>query len=136
MRAALKRKPDHELDILVLSRQAYAEAKVEEHEIRVNGKMYDVARTKVSGNRVTVYCLHDEAEDDLMGFFAEIIGTPLEENSPVPDEILEFISMDFIAPENLITCGYTNEAQNQTRYFFPLKMSTLHVTTPPPWGVS
>jgi hypothetical protein len=136
MREALKLKPDYELNILVLSRQAYAEAKVEDHEIRVNGKMYDVARTKISGDQVTVYCLHDKAEDDLMGFLAEIIRTPLKENSHVPDEILEFIGMDFIAPDNLITCCYTNKDQNQTRYFFPLKMSTLRVSTPPPWCLS
>jgi hypothetical protein len=60
MREQMKHLPADQLDVLHLSYQEFLDARVEEHEVKVKGKMYDIARIEQSGDRVTVFGLHDE----------------------------------------------------------------------------
>jgi hypothetical protein len=67
-REALKYLPDSELDHFVLSPQEFKKARVNEREVLINGKMYDIARVHTGSEMIEVFALHDEAEDDLLAF--------------------------------------------------------------------
>src|SRR5687768_14442658 len=79
MRERLKLTADEELEILTLVAEDYKQAIADDHEVKVNGKMYDVARIKTLGDSVVVYCTHDEKEDDLLAFAAAIFSMPLKD---------------------------------------------------------
>ena len=62
MKAKLRTLPDEELEILVMRQENFNKARVEEDEMEVLGKMYDIARIKESGDTVIVYALQDAEE--------------------------------------------------------------------------
>jgi hypothetical protein len=97
MRAQLKQMPADKLELIKLSISDFEKAKVEEHEIKVSGKMYDISRIEKVGDTLFVYCLHDEAEDNLLAFLDKILTVPLKDKS-APSQVLKFTSLTFILP--------------------------------------
>jgi hypothetical protein len=97
MRESLKAYPDEKLEILTLSYEEYQNAKVEEGEIKVRGKMYDVARISQTGEIVTVLCLHDAHEDNLANLLGEIIAKPLDGDHKVPPIVVAYMGLIFIS---------------------------------------
>lgn len=91
MRLALKTKPAEELDVLELSAVEFQRARVDDHEIKVNGKMYDLARVEKKGDRLMVYCLHDKAEDNLLSLLDSILKNASKDKKPVPGSGLSFL---------------------------------------------
>ena len=133
MRAKLRVLPDDQLEILMLSREGYKESRVDDHEVRVKGKMYDVARVETTRDSVRIYCLYDEKEDSLIALCTELIGKPLESGSSLPGAILKFIGLHFIVFEDAMSftsarfpiaelCGYT----------FNTCTPDSEIATPPP----
>jgi hypothetical protein len=134
MRRALQQKPDKELEILVLTREEFAEARVEEHEVKVDGRMYDIARTRPDGDMIKIFCLHDANEDDLMAFLDEIVSRPIDQTHSMANSAFQFISLIFIIPEehrSVSTIVFTS--QNAARYFFNLIEFCSTPSSPPPW---
>jgi hypothetical protein len=134
VREALILRPDNEFEILVLSNDAYQKSIVEEGEIRVNNKMYDVARITNLRDSVKVYALHDGKEEDLQSLLNEIVSKPLNGKSAVPNAVLLYLSLVFITPAHDIIIG-TNDQEEflTTSYCFSMKPAVLLQETPPPW---
>lgn len=97
MKAKLKELPAEKLELIKLSSIAFKKARVDEHEIKVNGKMFDISRIEKSGDSYFVYCLHDKAEDGLLAFLDKILSTPLKDKK-APSQVLKFTSLTFILP--------------------------------------
>ncbi len=138
MRAELKKLPDEKLLRLKLSNAFFGHAKVEEDEIRINGRMYDVARTvAAAGDSVFVYCLRDEREENVLAFLAEILGKPLKERKTFPETILRFISLNYIAPVSpSVEAQAINTRPGNTPYRVLFHSPDLTHATPPPWFLS
>lgn len=131
MREALKLIPDHDLEILKLTKKQFLQARVEDHEVRVNGKMYDIARVKLQGETVLVYCLHDEMEDNLLAFLNEIVGKPLKDKTPRP--VLQFISLSYVLPSAFVDIFEgLDTATNNILYCFSLQTFVTAPSSPPP----
>ena len=131
MRAKLKELPPDELDLLILSPSEFEKAKVEEHEVKVNGKMYDIARVEIQGDKVLVHCLHDASEDDLLAFLDKILSLPLKDKS-VPTGVLQFLSLNYLPthwsfsmPEFLIAQSFTPYAEIASQF------ASAEITPPP-----
>jgi hypothetical protein len=97
MRAQLKYLPADQLQLIKLSNEDYKKAKVDEHEINVDGKMYDIARMYTKADTVFVYGVHDKAEDNLLAFLDKILTLPLKDKNS-PNQVLKFTSLAFIVP--------------------------------------
>lgn len=133
MRTRLKYLPDSELEVLVLTRAQYEEAKVEEHEVKVEGKMYDIARVQTSGDVVKIFCLHDEKEDDLLALLAELISKPMKDQSSIPLAVMTFITMSFILQDNDFQLNSDFVVVDFcTNYLLTSGINGQEVTTPPP----
>jgi hypothetical protein len=133
MRKVLQGKPDSELELLILTPEEFDEARVEEYEVKVNGKMYDIARIKISGNHVEVFCLHDEKEDNFITFFAELVGKPMKDQSSLPSEIILFITMNFIfSTENICFSNISSDIIKVSFYQPSIVGFRLEIVTPPP----
>jgi hypothetical protein len=133
-REALSLRPDNELQILILSNDAYQGSIVEEGEIRVNGKMYDVARIVETRDSVKVYALHDGKEDGLQRFLNEIVSKPLNGKSTVPNTVVLYLSLVFIKPAHPIIIRTSDQQKFlTTAYRFSVKPAVLLQETPPPW---
>lgn len=131
MRSQLRNLPTEELELLTLTSEEFQIARVEEHEVKVDGKMYDIARVEKQDNTILVYCLHDAAEDNLLAFLNKILSLPLKD-SHVPNGILHFYSLNylpahwsFIVPEAMLTTPFTAYTEMISEY-------SSAIAVPPP----
>lgn len=99
MREQLKHKSDEELTLLTLTPDEYKKSKVDDHEVNVNGKMYDIARIAIKNDLVLVYALHDEAEDNLLALLNEMVERSSNDKKPVPSHLLQLLSLQFLLVE-------------------------------------
>jgi hypothetical protein len=133
MREALKVAPIDSLQVLILTTEQYKTSKVDEHEVRVNGKMYDIARIKLIQNKVHVYCIHDKDEDNLIVFLSEIISKPLKDKNNIPQPILKFLALSYLLPENVDVLLYVTEpVLNYATYRFTEITFQNRIKSPPP----
>jgi hypothetical protein len=95
MRALLQTLPADKLEQITLTEDQFEKSKVEEHEIRVNDKMYDIARIEKQDGLLLIYCMHDEAEDNIIAFLDKILSSPLKDKS-VPTGVLQFFSLTYL----------------------------------------
>ena len=131
MRAKLKELPREELELIVLSPAEYKKAKVEEHEIKVDGKMYDIAWIVEKNGKVLVHCLHDAAEDNLLAFLDKILSLPLKDKN-VPSGVLQFMSLNFLPTHwNFLTPEF-QKTQSFTHYAEMLSLFKNAIASPPP----
>lgn len=108
---------------------------VDEHEFRFRGEMYDVVETRVTGDSISVRCVKDEQENDLIRSFENIVARqgaekPSKTNSHTLLEILNTPSLpvektDFYLEE--FAQGYWPAAMH-----IILPHYSYDVLTPPP----
>jgi hypothetical protein len=131
MRARLKELPPEELELLILSPAQFQAAKIEEHEVKVDGKMYDIARIEVKEGTIHVYCLHDKAEDNLLAFVDKILTLPLKDKN-VPVGVLQFLSLNYLPAQWSFFSPALHALQSFTPYAEILQQFVSAKITPPP----
>jgi hypothetical protein len=133
MRAQLKMLPDEMLTRIVLSTDEYSNSLVEDDEIKVKGKMFDVARIDLLKDFVIVFGMYDEKEDDLLAFVNEIISKPLTQDSNVTGSVLQFIALSFLPGQSIddLLC-HGKFIAHDSDYNFPMHSLTLQHEAPPP----
>lgn len=60
------REGGRELEKITLPLADYKKYLVEEHELFLNDKLYDVASVEIQGDSIIFYCIHDFAEQQLL----------------------------------------------------------------------
>jgi len=134
MREALKFLPEHQLDVLKMTENEFRVARVEEHEVKVNGRMYDIACIAAKGDSVTVYGKHDEKEDNLIALLDHVITAPMKAKDPTSSVTTTFILLIFIKPASVALIFSRMEVtQPVTFYFFHTKTFNHSPDSPPPW---
>ena len=134
MREQIKHKPVEQLTVLTLTPEEFQRAKVDDHEVKVNGKMYDIARIVVSENSVLVYALHDEAEDNMLTLLDEIVKRSSNDKKPVPSQLLQLITLQFVIIENKIHAMTGVCIVHTTPYLASLLSISSGIESPPPRG--
>lgn len=134
MREQLKGKPDDELTLLTFTHEQFKNSKVDDHEVKVNGKMYDIARIEVRGDQVLVYALHDEAEDSLLTLLNEMVKRTEKDKKPVPHSLLHLITLQFVVFENVTPTIFGIWIDHITSYRACIKSFNSPIETPPPRG--
>ena len=100
-RAELFKNAAENFDCFDLTQRAYEDALIEENEIRLNDRMYDVAKVEFTDDRVILYARHDAAEDDLLLFIQEVIHNASTDEKPAPGSLTSFLFLTFLKPELL-----------------------------------
>jgi hypothetical protein len=133
MRTLLKSLPEEDLELLVLSPEEYMAARVDDHEVKVEGKMYDIARVEAKDGLLYVYCIHDEAEDSLLGFLDVVLMRIQNDTTSPPNAISQFSMLQFLATDFDYQCILSTSAcVNETPYHFIHYCSEHSIELPPP----
>lgn len=98
MKAQLQFLPEDQLERWQITRSEYESFKVDDHEISIAGKMYDIARVEQKGDSVIVFALHDEAEDNLLSFLDEVAVRSSKDTARAPSQVVQFTSLIFLMP--------------------------------------
>ncbi len=134
MREQLRYKPDEELTLFMLSREEFRKAKVDDHEVKVDGKMYDIARIVVQEDHVLVYALHDEAEDNLLTLLNEMVKRSSKDKKPVPSQLIQLLTLIFISVEDLFLQNNSLPFTHYTAYSEAVISFASAIESPPPRG--
>lgn len=134
MREQLKQKPDEELTLLTLTRDEYKKSKVNDREVKVNGKMYDIARIAIRNHQVLVYALHDEAEDSLLTLLNEMVERSSKDKRPVPSQLIQLLTLQFIASQTHVPSQTGIWVEHHTPYIITLSAIDGGIESPPPRG--
>jgi hypothetical protein len=104
---------------------------VEDHEVRVDGRMYDIAFVEeVAGNKI-VYAMHDEKEDNLLALLSFVLDTPVDKKQ-IPVVIQQFISLLFIPADIGISFPESKHEDPFTPYLSFAADLFLQQDSPPP----
>lgn len=132
MRALIGQMPDQDFETFVLSHDEYLRIRVNDHEVKINGQMYDHSAPKFEKGKVTLYAKHDEAEDNLIDFLRAVVKSASDDEKPVPSQLLSFLSLTFVTYHPLaVNPSFVFEKLNHP---FSEKLHTRHlpVLSPPP----
>lgn len=132
MRQQLSHRPDDQLTLLVLTHEEFKRVKVDDHEVKVDGKMYDIARMVLKNDTIKIYALHDQAEDNLIAFLNELIRRSTTDKKQVPSQLVQLASLVFIPCQQVeMTCRLLS-IHHHTPYRFPSSDFITEVENPPP----
>ncbi|MCU0419215.1 MAG: hypothetical protein MUC38_06100 [Cyclobacteriaceae bacterium] len=95
-RAQLKDKPIELLQRLELSEHQYRQARVNPREVKLEGKMYDIARLERVHGRVILYAEHDEAEDNLLAFVNKVFEIASADDKPLPPHFIKWLFVHYL----------------------------------------
>jgi hypothetical protein len=132
MKAKLKTLPQEQLERIILSKKDFNKINLEEDELELNGKMYDIAQIEEKGNEFIIYALHDESEDSLLGLLDEMVKRSSNDKKPVPSQFLQFLSLVFISSQHEFHFGRTFDQKHFSFYsnlYFSFRPS---IEVPPP----
>lgn len=132
MREQLKTLPDHELTLLTLSESDYKKSKVDDHEVKVEGKMYDIARIERKNGTVLIFAKHDAAEDNLLSFLQEVLHRATTDKKPLPHRFIQLLTLQFILVENEFPKNTSVSVMHATSYTNALYAYSTRIDSPPP----
>jgi hypothetical protein len=133
MRSQLKHLPAEKLQVLILTKADFEKAKVGDDEIKVNGKMYDIARVEKENQRIKIYCIQDGAEDNLLSFLDEVLKNASRDKKSIPSGVFTFISQADIPLVVTLPPNTFSQIKAYTPYLFPSSNFHAPLQSPPPW---
>jgi hypothetical protein len=96
MRALLATLPEEELELIILTPEEFKQARVEDHEIKVNGNMFDIARVVEKESKLFVYGVYDEDEDSLLSFLNAVVSNLQKDSSQTPPSFSLFSLLHYL----------------------------------------
>jgi hypothetical protein len=109
--------------------------RVDEHEFRYDGKMYDIVRQKSHGDTTWYYCLADEKETQLFAHLEELAKRDMSQNSERQQRIerlLSLFALLFFSHHDEASLADAAEERASSHYYFGLKTWIDPPPTPPP----
>jgi len=131
-RAHLRTLPADQLVVLTLSPEKLQAARVGDDELKVDGRMFDIARIYAEGRQVKVWGLYDEDEDDLLTLCDGILKRASADQPP-PASLTNYLVLIFVHSPVLAlaatSVSNTLPVGQPTDFF---SSPTLALQTPPP----
>ncbi len=100
---------------LVLSNDAYINALVEDDELLIQGKRYDVKAVRKAGQYVYVMVIRDTEEESILNLLTNLIRQGKHSDRPAPDFANELAALH-----------YTNSAASLFVYAIPVSDCVFH----------
>lgn len=132
MREQLKTLPDHELTVFTFTQEEFRKVKENDHEVKVNGKMHDIARIVIQDNKLLIYALHDEAEDNLLSFLDEMVKRSSTDKKPIPSQLVQLLTLQFISIESQFPQNSSVAISHSSFYLSCQNSHTPIIDSPPP----
>ncbi|MBX2961300.1 MAG: hypothetical protein KF687_02240 [Cyclobacteriaceae bacterium] len=120
MHALLATLPDEDLELVILTPAEFKQARVEEHEIKVDGNMFDIARVVEKDSKLYVYGVYDEDEDNLLSLLNAVVNNLQNDSAQTPPSfsffsVLQYLPVQFdyhltSLPEKSLSRPYYNKS--------------------------
>ncbi|MFI5219753.1 MAG: hypothetical protein ACHQNT_09720 [Bacteroidia bacterium] len=87
-------------EILTMPVSAFNRVKEGRHELRWQGKMYDISKVEIKNQTASIYCIYDEEEDEIIRMISGLMGKGKQSNAPL--KIFSFLC-DRLMPSSEIS---------------------------------
>lgn len=131
-RKQLRHLPANQLTKFEFNEADFRSVRVDDQEIKVDGKMYDIAVIEKSGNLLTVYAKHDKAEDDLLAFFKEVFDQASNDTQTSPSSLTKFMSLSYLVEPDLVILTGEMPVIHFTAFINKEKSIFISLESPPP----
>lgn len=118
----------------VFTQQELQNYLVEENEFRLDGKMYDIKKKEQQGNKLVVYCVRDEYEENTLLELQKFFGKQIPaDKTPLATNLFKFLSLPFFN-SLLSIVFFTTESKLLPDWFITTGTtgSFSGILTPPP----
>lgn len=133
MMEELKRE-EKELETIVLKAEDFLKCRVEEHELRYLGRMYDIRSVVRNGDLMVIRALRDHKEESLLGALKKLIHHSRDRGGRVNAGVLLLSFISYLKPESLLPFPAENNAYVITSSALSNHYGSIveEVTGPPP----
>ncbi len=84
-----------------ISLSDYKKNKINEAEIRINQKLYDVKSVNMLVDDVELLLINDKEEENILEEIKNFFGQHNQSSSRIPDQLQELLSLDYLSPEKV-----------------------------------
>ena len=123
-----------DLTILKLSTADFYKSKVDDHELRIDGNMYDIVRIEKVDDCITVYAWLDSFEGELMSLLQGLFDDADHESQhgELPTSVNQLFTVSFILPKDLVVAPLLNTRAFVDNYNKTFISFIDELETPPP----
>ena len=106
--------------------------KINENEILIDGKLYDVSSYSIKGNTIQLLVMSDEKEENILEKIKEFT-TGTTKHSPFPEQMLQLLTLTYILTDCTHKFGLQQISQQKyTQLCANVFSVTGEVSSPPP----
>ncbi|HZV67939.1 MAG TPA: hypothetical protein VFG10_00255 [Saprospiraceae bacterium] len=84
---------------ITLSLPDYLKDKINNHEISIEGKMYDIKSVSISGDKVTLLVINDPHEENILKKLKEVLTGRKQSKSNRPHQLRPIHTLKYLSPE-------------------------------------
>lgn len=133
MREQLAALPFEALDCVELSAEDFDRFRVDAHELKINGRMFDIARIIRYPDKIMVYGMYDEAEDNLLAFLNTVMLRLHKDDNPLPASLLTLLTQVYVVPREIRLCQpLLHCSKTEIPYLKDFSSVEVKKQTPPP----
>ena len=127
----LKRE-EKNLEKLVLSISEFEKCRINAHEIRYHGNMYDIKSRQTQGENILLTVINDKKETKIIEGLKHMAENENGNKTQLPDKVFKFLTLTYVCPENTLITFISSESilfeqKSEKEYFF-----LADIVSPPP----
>ncbi len=81
---------------IVLSKAGFNSAKINDHELRMNGKLYDFRYISHSSEQVILNVLHDASEENLIDWIEALVTSEGNQHGDLPAHLVKLLTTTYL----------------------------------------
>ncbi len=132
MRESIGLIPTEEFETFILSEEEYQQIRVNDHEVKIDGRMYDHGVPKLENGKITLHAKHDKDEDNLISLLSEVVNSASKDKKPIPSQLFNFFGLTFISPSPLVINNPSTAIELHDGFVLDLLSQDFPVESPPP----
>lgn len=106
---------------------------IDDREILLKGKMYDIYKVDIEENNIVLYCINDENEDTIHhAFYEYLIEQSDDENEKAIVNILKILITIALIPNQNLHNPIQTQNKISISYLFSLQRIEIEIPFPPP----
>ncbi|MEP7197078.1 MAG: hypothetical protein ABI851_11220 [Saprospiraceae bacterium] len=118
---------------LTLTLDDFQKYKINENEVSINGKMYDIKSIAISSDKLELIVINDEEEEDLIDKIKKTTSSANRQNNTIPNKLVDLLSLNYISSTSLLNLLLNNAQQAIFNSVNDIIISyKSEISTPPP----
>jgi hypothetical protein len=125
--------PKTKFQTLIIGISKLKDYKIEEDEISINGRLYDIKSFEIKNNKAILVLLHDHKEEWIMNMIKNLIQSDNENKNSIPIQLTQMLSLLYLPVDNhfdfVLHTADSKQAFNSLLRFISL---CIPIVLPPP----